>query len=93
MTHWIHDLTNIPRGRTEQRTNAKGKTYSCYVMQTVWLANSDGKVYQTHWEPKDPKDPSVGRWAGWNEGEEPIAWMPFVKPVHPLSTPSIQAAE
>lgn len=83
MSEWIFDLTDVPRGRIEERINAKGNPYRVFIQTTVWAANKDGKVYMTHWEPKDPKEPSVGRWMGWSEGDEPAAWMPFVKPVHP----------
>lgn len=83
MSSWNFDLTNIPRGRTEERINAKGKPYHVFIMQTVWLASRDGKVYMTHWIPKDAKEPSVGSWAGWREGEEPIAWQLFIKPEYP----------
>ena len=83
---WSFDIDAVPRGRLETRTNAKGNPYQVFVMQTVWVANKDGKVYMTHWEPDDGKEPSVGRWAGWCKGDEPVAWMPFVKPVHPVFT-------
>lgn len=82
---WNFDVTTIPRGRTETRINEKGKPYRVYIMQSVWLANKDGKVYHTHWVPKDAKEPSIGSWAGWSESEEPIAWQNFHKPEHPGS--------
>ncbi len=83
MTEWNFDLTDIPRGRIEERTNAKGKTYKVYVQTSVWAAGNDSKVYLTYWIPDDPKEPAAGRWSGWIKGDEPVAWMPFIKPVHP----------
>mgnify|MGYP006921365489 CR=1 FL=1 len=44
MSEWIFDLTDVPRGRIEERINAKGNPYRVFIQTTVWAANKDGKV-------------------------------------------------
>lgn len=90
---WNFDLTNIPRGRQEPRTRKvrdELKEYLEFVPVKLWLAHpTDDKVYATYWI--EATKFSKGRWVGWVEGQEPIAWMPFVKPIHPHAMQSADA--
>lgn len=84
-TEWNFDTADIPRGRQEPRTRKvkdEIKEYFELVPVKLWLAHpTDGKVYATHWI--EATKFSKGRWLGWCEGQEPIAWMLHEKPVHP----------
>lgn len=86
-TDWNFSIDSIPRGRLETRTRiVKGETreHEELVPVKLWLAHpTDGKVYATHWI--EGTKTSKGRWLGWSEGCEPVAWMLFEKPEHPFA--------
>jgi hypothetical protein len=47
----------------------------------------DGKVYATTWvEPS--KFNIKGRWSGWTEGTEPVAWQHYPEHPFPRAAPS-----
>lgn len=85
---WNFDLNTIPRGRHETRTRKIGdktQEYDVFIPERVLLAHNDCRVYATYWiEPT--KFTPRGRWAGWVEGVEPVAWMPY--PEHPFAAAS-----
>lgn len=91
MSDWNHDISKAPRGQMvpqeQQRRGADGKVSHAIVNQFVpdwlWLATKCGKVLKSHWLPADGKFRPVGRWGGFNANDEPVAWQPFVVPVHP----------
>lgn len=82
---WNFDMTSAPRGRHVTQTRIiKGEPqqYDVFIMERVLLAHpTDGKVYATYWIEPNKFTPN-GRWSGWCEGVEPLAWMPY--PVHPF---------
>jgi hypothetical protein len=84
---WNFDISSIPRGRQEARTRRvkdEIKEYLEFVPVKLWLAHpTDAKVYATYWI--EGTKTSKGRWVGWCEGQEPIAWMLFEKPEHPFA--------
>lgn len=82
---WNFDMTSAPRGRHVTQTRIiKGEPqqYDVFIMERVLLAHpTDGKVYATYWIEPNKFTPN-GRWSGWCEGVEPLAWMPY--PIHPF---------
>ncbi|MDO9417001.1 hypothetical protein [Pararhizobium sp.] len=82
---WNHDMTAVPLGRMETVTKTiKGTEHqiSEYHVAPVWLACADGSVCRSYWIPAVGK--RNGRWSGWAEKSlPPIAWQPYVVPVHP----------
>lgn len=85
--NWNFDMASAPRGRTETRTRKgkDGKTieYSVRIEEHVWLASdTEEKAFRSYWVEPTKHTPN-GRWAGFTEGQKPIAWMPFVTPDHP----------
>lgn len=45
----------------------------------LWLASKCGKVIKAGWDKKR------GQWAGFaTNGAAPIAWAPYVVPLHPM---------
>ncbi|MNK73058.1 hypothetical protein D3C87_925490 [compost metagenome] len=47
----------------------------------VWLATKCGRVIRSWWiQQKGPR----GYWAAMDMDEKPIAWQPFIKPIHPF---------
>ncbi|MCZ7856031.1 hypothetical protein O9X81_05345 [Agrobacterium salinitolerans] len=48
----------------------------------VWLATKCGRVIQSYWIKKTKMDHA--RFAGLATNEAPIAWQPFIKPIHPF---------
>lgn len=85
MSDWNFDITNIPRGRTEMQTRiVKGKPqeYEVFIPERVLIAHPrDGRVYATIWIEPNKFCPK-GRWSGWTEGTEPVAWQHY--PDHPF---------
>lgn len=57
----------------------------------LWLATKCGKVLLSYFIAS-AKDNTKGRWAGFATGEQPIAWLPFVTPTHPMVDDIIAAA-
>lgn len=48
----------------------------------LWLASKCGKVIKAGWDKKR------GQWAGFaTNGAAPIAWQPYVVPLHPHHMP------
>lgn len=48
----------------------------------LWLASKCGKVIKAGWDKKR------GQWAGFaTSGAPPIAWQPYVVPIHPHHMP------
>ena len=85
MSAWNFDISAIPRGHHEKKTRViKGEPqeYDVFVPERVWAANKDDKVYSTYWIEPSNHEPK-GRWSGWSAGDEPIAWQPYVVPLHP----------
>lgn len=82
---WNFDMSSAPRGYHVTQTRIiKGEPqqYDVFIMQRVLLAHpTDGKVYATYWLEPNKFTPK-GRWSGWVEGVEPLAWMPY--PIHPF---------
>lgn len=86
---WNFDMSSAPRGRHVTQTRIiKGEPqqFDVFIMERVLLAHpTDGKVYATYWIEPNKFTPN-GRWSGWSEGVEPLAWMPY--PVHPFAAAS-----
>ena len=81
---WNFDISSAPRGRHETRVRtvkAEKQEYDVFIPERVLIAHPrDGLVYASYWiEPN--KFCTKGRWAGWREGDEPLAWQPY--PEHP----------
>ncbi len=81
---WNYDMNAVPRGRHETRVRTiknEKQEYDVFIPERVLLAHPrDGQVYATYWiEPT--KFTPKGRWAGWRESDEPLAWQPY--PEHP----------
>lgn len=97
MSGWSRDISGAPRGRniTVMRT-ARGKEGVTRVPmkefepESVWLATKCGKVLKSHWIPETEKN--EGRWAGFSTKEQPVAWQPFIVPVHPDQQQNSDAA-
>lgn len=84
--NWSFDLSQAPRGRHEVRTRTvkdEAQEYTVFIPERVLLAHPrDGQVYATYWlEPT--KFTPKGRWAGWREGDEALAWMAY--PDYPIA--------
>lgn len=81
---WNHDMSTAPLGKEVTVTRiVKGeeRQFREHHIAPVWLATADGKVHRSYWIPA--MKTSKGRWAGFAEGEQPIAWQHFIVPVHP----------
>lgn len=53
----------------------------------LWLASKCGKVIKAAWDKKR------GQWAGFaTSGAPPIAWQPYVVPLHPHHMPAADLA-
>lgn len=85
---WNFDISTAPRGRMEavegMRLYAGNQieyVREHHIPEPIWAATRGGEVIKTHWIP--PKGKDGGRWVNLASNEEPIAWQPFVKPVHP----------
>jgi hypothetical protein len=90
---WNHDMTTAPRGRTVtvmRNTKTKDGVIRVPVQEFepehVWLASSCGKVIRSYWIPANKNHD--GYWPGFAQkgGTQPIAWQPFVTPVHPFAS-------
>ena len=82
---WNYDMAMAPRGRHETRARTiknEKQEYDVFIPERVLLAHPrDGLVYASYWiEPN--KFCARGRWAGWREGDEPLAWQAY--PEHPF---------
>jgi hypothetical protein len=79
MTQFNHDISAAPRGRHETKTriiDGKEHNYDVFTPEKVLIVDETGKVFGTYWvEPG--KYSKNGRWSGWCEGQEPIAWAPW----------------
>lgn len=79
MTRWNHDISAAPRGYHETKTRTVGdkkQNYDVFVSERILAVDSTGKVFGTYWvEPG--KYSKNGRWSGWCEGQDPIAWAPW----------------
>lgn len=85
---WNHDMSTAPLGTevtvTRQVTvdgKKQDRQFREHHIAPVWLATADGKVHRSYWIPA--MKTSKGRWAGFAEGEQPIAWQDFIVPAHP----------
>lgn len=85
---WNHDMSSAPLGKdvtVTRQVTIDGKTqdrqFREHHVAPVWLAAADGKVHRSYWIPE--MKTSKGRWSGFAEGEQPIAWQHFIVPEHP----------
>lgn len=96
MTHWNHDLTTAPRGKTVQvkRTiRGEERTVEEFRKEYILAVHASGMVAQSYWVP--PRHTLSGallegnRWSGFNSGVDPIAWAPWpeygIPTVEPVS--------
>ncbi|MBB3521084.1 hypothetical protein [Rhizobium sp. BK456] len=90
---WNHDISAAPRGQqvtvTRKVRTAEGsvdRDFTEHHVAPVWLARADGKVVRSYWVPATKQ--STGRWAGFAENEQPVAWQVFVTPEHPFAAAS-----
>lgn len=81
---WNHDLTTAPHGYdVDVERIVKGQTITVKerVNQYVWLATICGVVTRSYWIEQTKFSPA--RWSGLAANENPIAWQPYIVPVHP----------
>lgn len=93
MSVWSHDITAAPRGKTvhsERKVGDRIHQISDFVPDHIWAASQCGKVIKSYWIP--PVGKSAGRWSGFANGEQPIAWQHYVVPEHPFTTAPGDAA-
>jgi hypothetical protein len=91
---WNFSIDTIPRGRIEKRTRTvKGRNgdpdktteISVFIEEPIWAATRNNEVVKAHFLPPDGKHRPEGRWVPLATGEQPIAWMPYIKPEHPFA--------
>jgi hypothetical protein len=81
---WDFDITAAPCGKTvhsERKVGDRIHQISDFVPDYIWAATGCGKVIKSYWIP--PVGKNAGRWSGFANGEQPIAWQHFVVPEHP----------
>lgn len=91
---WNHDITAAPRGKTvhsERKVGDRIHQISDFVPDYIWAATQCDKVLKSYWIP--PAGKNAGRWSGFANGEQPIAWQHFVVPEHPFQESPRKAAE
>lgn len=54
---------------------------ACPKDQKFWAASKCGKVGVTYWVEQRKA------WSGYAHNEQPIAWQPYIVPVHPHTKP------
>ena len=85
MTEWNENISEAPVGKevtvtrlVPDKNSASGRSVKDlqeYQRDDVILASKCGKVIKSYWLPDEK------RWAGFNAGEQPVAWMAW--PKHP----------
>lgn len=84
--NWNHDISAAPRGKMVHSTRTVGDRVheiSDFVPDHIWAASKCGKVIKSYWIP--PVGKADGRWSGFANGEQPIAWQHYVVPDHPYN--------
>lgn len=79
---WNTDISAAPRGKTVTRTVKTKDGFKDVpdpVIERVWLASKCGKVVLSHWVD------SRSAWSGFADKEQPVAWYPYLVPVHPFA--------
>jgi hypothetical protein len=81
---WNFNIEDAPKSRTVQvqrlvksKDSASGEVLKIvdeYVRDDVILESKCGKVIKSYWIPKE------NRWAGFAQGEAPVAWQEWPKP-------------
>lgn len=93
---WNRDISQAPRGNVVSKTVTTKdgpRAYEHFDAEWIWAATRKGEVIRTHWLPADGKHRAEGRWVNLASTEQPIAWQPYVVPVHPSLPSSLPERE